>query len=129
MIPGPNPPGLATIGVVLAGYGFLLLTSGRVVTATLRWADETYAEDVTDEQRDIGLVVGKAENVLLLTFVLVDAFTALSIVFVAKSIVRREDMKNNSLYYFAGTVVNFTYSVVVGIGVAAVVRWLPALGG
>jgi tetrahydromethanopterin S-methyltransferase subunit B len=36
-------------------------------------------------------------------------------VFAAKSIVRREDMKNDSLFYLAGTLVNFTYSIVVGL--------------
>ena len=111
----------ADAGIVFMGYLFLLGTSGRVVTATLTWADDAYDADVTDEQRDIGTIVGKSENVLLLTFVLVGAYTALAVVFAAKSIVRQEDMKNDSLFYLAGTLVNFTYSVVVGLAVTAVV--------
>jgi hypothetical protein len=56
------------------------------------------------------------------TVVLVDAFTALSIVFAAKSIVRREDVRKHSRYYLAGPLVDVTYSVVVAglVGVAAV---------
>ncbi|RBI64299.1 hypothetical protein DMJ13_07415 [halophilic archaeon] len=108
-------PSVVDAGVVVLGYLALLATSGRVVTTALSWADETYGDDVSDEQRDIGVIVGKAENVLLLTFVLVGAYTALAVVFAAKSIVRREDMKNDSLFYLAGTLVNFTYSFVVGL--------------
>lgn len=101
--------------LVVAGYLFLLASSGRFVTWTLAWAEDDYDDEVSDEQRDIGTIVGKAENVLLLTFVLVGAYTALAVIFAAKSIVRREDMKNDSLFYLAGTLVNFTYSIVVGL--------------
>lgn len=101
--------------LVVGGYLFLLASSGRFVTQTLAWADNDYRDDVSEQQRDIGTIVGKAENVLLMTFVLVGAYTALAVIFAAKSIVRREDMKNDSLFYLAGTLVNFTYSIVVGL--------------
>jgi hypothetical protein len=101
--------------VVLGGYLFLLASSGRFVTWTLAWADDGYQSEVSEQQRDIGTIVGKAENVLLMTFVLVGGYTALAVIFAAKSIVRREDMKNDSLFYLAGTLVNFTYSIVVGL--------------
>jgi hypothetical protein len=101
--------------VVFGGYLFLLASSGRFVTWTLAWADDGYQSEVSEQQRDIGTIVGKAENVLLMTFVLVGGYTALAVIFAAKSIVRREDMKNDSLFYLAGTLVNFTYSIVVGL--------------
>ncbi|MCU4971468.1 hypothetical protein OB955_01765 [Halobacteria archaeon AArc-m2/3/4] len=109
------PSSLLVLTVVFGAYAVLLATSGRVVTATLSWADDDYAENVPETDRDIGVIVGKAENVLLLTFVLVGAYTALAVIFAAKSIVRSDDMKNNSLFYLAGTLVNFTYSVMVGV--------------
>ncbi|MFC3958524.1 hypothetical protein [Halovivax cerinus] len=113
-----------SILIALLGYGVLLVTSGRVVTESLAWADDGYAESVTDTDRDIGTIVGKTENILLLTFVLAGAYAALAIVFAAKSIVRSDDMKNNSLFYLAGTLVNVTYSLVVGV----VVRVLLGAG-
>ena len=112
-------PVVLSIVVVAAGYTLLLLTSGRVVRTALSWADEEYAGSVTSVQRDIGTIVGKCENVLLFTLVLVEAFTALALVFAAKSLVRREDMERNSLYYLAGTLVNVTYSLLVGLVVLA----------
>ena len=111
---------LADPVVVIADYLLLLVTSGWVVTAALAWADDGYTHGVTEQQRDVGTIIGKCENVLLLTFVLLGAYTALAIVFAAKSIVRREDMKNDSLFYLAGTMVNFTYSVGIGIAIRIV---------
>lgn len=135
--------------VLVAGYLFLLLTSGRVVTWVLSTIEEPplategdaagkdspirdaetdagagassgegtageRAPNPTQTERDVGRIIGKCENVLVVTFVVAGAFTALALVFGAKSIVRREDMQNNSKYYLAGTLVNFTYSLLVG---------------
>ena len=62
------------------------------------------------------LIVGKCENLLIPTLIILDAYTALAIIFTAKTIVRAEDMKSeNTLYFLAGTMINFTYSVCIGI--------------
>lgn len=73
-------------------------------------------EDDADVEEDTGWLIGRLENVLVLTLVLVGEYTALSIVFAAKSWVRREDTASeNSTYYLAGTLTNFTYSIVAGL--------------
>lgn len=164
MIPAQlAPPTLPSVlveafryAVLVAGYLFLLATSGRVVEWVLSTiedppqaapdggdpaeagadidsanADADRGEDAdraptaagetarvaagpSQADRDVGRIIGKCENVLVVTFVVANAFTALALVFGAKSIVRREDMQNNSKYYLAGTLVNFTYSLLVG---------------
>ena len=64
---------------------------------------------------DTGVVVGKCENLLILTFMLLQAYTALGLVFAAKAIVRWEEMKGKKSFYFlTGTMVNVTYSIIVG---------------
>lgn len=74
-------------------------------------------EDDTDIEEDTGWLIGRLENVIVLTLVLAGEYTALSIIFAAKSWVRREDTAGgNTTYYLAGTLVNFTYSIVVGLG-------------
>lgn len=99
------------LGLLAAG-GFLLATSGYAVRGALRFAGaERPPEDV-----DTGRAVGKLENVLILTLVLLGAYTALGLVFTAKSIVRWQDMNSeNTTYYLTGTVTNFTYSLVAGV--------------
>lgn len=78
-------------------------------------------ESDSDIEVDTGWLIGRLENVLVLTLVITGEYTALSIIFAAKSWVRREDTSSeNTTYYLAGTLVNFTYSILVGIGVVRV---------
>lgn len=103
---------VAVLVLVVAGYGLLHATSGRVVDAAFRYA----GIEVTDEQKDTGTAIGKIENVLVLTLILLEAYTALGVIFAAKSLVRADDMDTgNTSYYLTGTLANFTYSVVVGV--------------
>lgn len=51
------------------------------------------------------------------------------VVFAAKSIVRREDMTSgDTTWYLAGTLVNFTYSIVVGVVAVGILRLLVGAG-
>ena len=116
----PDPSrALVTIGGLLA----LVATSGYVVRISLRRAlGSDYEEGIGSEVRDTGFVIGKAENVLVYVLIFAGAYTALALVFAAKSLVRREDITSgDTTYYLAGTMVNFTYSVVFAQAVAVVV--------
>ena len=48
-------------------------------------------------------------------FMVLEAYTALALVFAAKAIVRREDMSKNTLFFLAGTMINVTYSIMIGL--------------
>ena len=112
----------SAIGTLAAGYALLLATSGYVVAATLRFA----GADVGEDEADTGRAVGKVENVLILTLALLGAYTALGLVFTAKSIVRWQDISSgNTTYYLTGSVANVTYSLVYGVALARVAS-LPA---
>lgn len=108
----------ATVATLVAGYGLLLATSGYVVTGVLRFA----GAEVTEDEADTGRAVGKVENVLILTLTLLGAYTALGLVFTAKSIVRWQDISSgNTTYYLTGSVANVTYSLVYGVALARLV--------
>ncbi|MFB6162608.1 MAG: hypothetical protein ABEJ86_04090 [Halococcoides sp.] len=99
-----------------AGYAGLIATSGIVVRAALRYAGTR----PMPERVDTGRAVGKIENVLVLTLVLLGAYTALAIVFTAKSIVRWEDLTSeNTTDDLTGSVATVTYSLVWGQAVRA----------
>lgn len=113
----------ADVVIVVAGALVLLATSGRVLMAVYRRVgEENVLVDLDEEARDTGVVVGKCENLIILALVLLGAYTALSIIFAGKAFVRREDLKTNSLYYLAGTMVNVTYSLLVALAVRFLVR-------
>lgn len=102
--------------IVIIFYLLLLLTSGFLVSGIFRYiSKKTIEVKVGKEARDTGFVIGKCENILILTFILVGGYTALALIFAAKTLVRKEDMSKNSLYFLAGTLVNFTYSLIVGV--------------
>jgi hypothetical protein len=108
--------GLREIAIVVGGTLVLMATSGKVLEAILRTIAKEDVEASLDKKvRDTGVVVGKCENILIVAFVLLGAYTALSVLFAAKALVRREDMSRNSLYFLAGTMVNVTYSIVVAL--------------
>lgn len=92
-------------------YGGVLLTSGVVVRTLLSVAGQQAPEGAEGP----GFVIGKIEDVLVITFVLLGEFTALALVFAAKSIVRRDPETEHASYYVLGTLANFTWALVVGV--------------
>lgn len=106
------------IVTILGGYLLLLFTSGVIVKTILSLiSEEPLKEKIGKEAWDTGWIVGKCENLLILTFMLLDAYTALALIFAAKTIVRKEDMSKNTLFYLAGTMINVTYSIIIGFGI------------
>lgn len=125
---------------IIGSYGILLGSSTTVVSAGLSWFTGSGVrgeypsdsgvreramslitgralENKTDREQDTGWLIGRLENVLVLTLVYLGAYTALSIIFAAKSFVRREDIASgDTAYYLAGTLINFTYSILLGLG-------------
>lgn len=102
--------------IILGSYVFLFLSSTLIVKFVYRTvSDGSISEEVGKSTSDTGFVIGICENFLILTFMLVGEFTALAIIFAAKGIIRIEDNKKNPLYYLACTMVNFTYSLFIGM--------------
>lgn len=108
--------------IIQFGYVMLLLTSGLVTKSILAIVEhEKGKEGITQEEYDTGFIIGKCENILLLSFVLFNAYTALALIFAAKAIIRGEAMKNKPSYYLAGTMINVTYSIIAGIIIKLVI--------
>jgi len=104
------------VAILVGGYLILLGTSGIVVNYILsKISKEPISQKIGKEVRDTGFVIGKCENLLILTFMLLDAYTALAVIFAAKAIVRKEDMSKNTLFFLAGTMINVTYSIIIGL--------------
>ena len=110
----------------LGGCGVLLVTSGLVVNGVLsRISHRPMSEMVDKPKRDTGFVVGKCENILIFVFVVLGAYTALGLVFAAKAVVRVDDARREPMFYLAGTMVNVTYSILVGLAVKVLLHVIP----
>jgi hypothetical protein len=64
-----------------------------------------------------GTIIGILERILTLTFVLIGEYTAIAIIFTAKSITRFDELKNRkfSEYYLIGTLSSILFAVIMGI--------------
>lgn len=74
-------------------------------------------KDSDDKGRNIirdGFIIGKCENIIIISFVLFEEVTGLALVFAAKSLARQKDINKNAGFFLAGTMVNFTASLVIG---------------
>lgn len=108
--------------IMAAAFALLLLTSGKVIgyvlqTITNKNLQEAANDDKpseVDERLAVGNIIGKCENILILVFLILEAYTAIAIVITAKTIVRKEEIEKNSMYFLAGTLINVSYSVFIG---------------
>ncbi len=106
------------LAILSVGYIVLVGTSGKLLNYILtNFSARPVSQTLSKEVLDTGFIIGKCENILILTFMFLDAYTALALIFAAKTIVRREDMSKNSLFFLAGTMINVTYSIIIGLAV------------
>ena len=101
--------------IIIAFYVLTLVTSGIIVRAFLKIVGKRSDEVVNKAKYDTGFLIGKCENIITLSLVLLNEYTALALIFSAKSIVRASDIKNDPMYYLGGTLINFTYSLIMGL--------------
>jgi hypothetical protein len=129
--------------IIAGGFLFTILTSGYVFRLFIGSAGAKVEEDRESEtgdapaketppddkkwigKLDVGVIIGKCENILALTMILNNEYTGLAIIFTAKSIIRLDAMKKNPKYYLGGTLVNLCYTILMGY----VIRFLLALTG
>ncbi len=106
------------VAIMVIGYIFLAGTSGIVLNYILtNISAKEMSQTVNKETLDTGYIIGKCENFLILTFMFLEAYTALALVFTAKAIIRKEDISKNSLFFLAGTMINVTYSIMIGFAI------------
>lgn len=108
---------------IVAAFSLLLSTSGAFIRYVLGRVSNQSMEAVASadapgqpvkKRLEIGVIIGKCENVLVLILMILEAYTALAIVFTAKTVVRKEEIEKNSMYFLAGTMINVSYSMLIG---------------
>ena len=102
--------------VVVAAYAVALAMSGKVIGFFVlpRKGIDPPAQDPTGPRFNSSILIGKCENIITVTFVLLGQETGLALIFAAKGIVRTDDIKANPGYYLGGTLVNLVWGMLVG---------------
>ena len=104
--------------LVIGGYVFTIATGGIVFkhfVGELHIENNESPSKQTPSGYSTGMIIGKCENILVLTLILLGGYAGLAIIFVAKPIARADEFKKHPEYYLVGTLLNFTYSTVTGV--------------
>ncbi|HDO19341.1 MAG TPA: hypothetical protein ENG74_01295 [Thermoplasmatales archaeon] len=100
------------VSLLAIGYILTFLGSTFLVRKTVSALGK---KDIEKKIVDTGFVIGICENFIIVTLILANEITGLAVVFAAKTIVRYKDISNEPEYYLVGTMVNFTFSLLMGI--------------
>ena len=129
-----SPPWLWDFLIIVIGIAVILFSSNYIVKLVEWYIDsphkkkrkdeeikEEKEEEVKESKEDkqrrnrIGFIIGRCENILILTFILLSEFTALMIIIGVKGLVRGKDIEDRPGYYLVGTLVNVTISILLSI--------------
>jgi hypothetical protein len=134
--------------MVLAGVALLLFSSGWVVGGIMSLIykkkmgdvassdklprgselDEAAKESLRKDRISTGLIIGKCENLIIYLLTFTGEYTALAIIFTAKSIIRKEEIEKNSMFFLAGTMINVTYSLLISLAAKIAIIALLSAG-
>ncbi len=107
--------------IIILGYIFTSIMGLYFV----RWILGKYEENIEDcGLKRAGMVIGIIERFLVFTFVLLSQYTAITIIFAAKSIARFNELKKREIaeYYLIGTLSSITFALITGVIVQLIVE-------
>lgn len=73
-----------------------------------------------------GYIIGKCENIIIITFVLAGEVTGLALIFAAKNLARQKDINDNAGFFLAGTMINFTATLLFAFVIRYILTLIPA---
>jgi hypothetical protein len=102
--------------IVLAAYTVTLGLSGKVVGFFVQPVPAPQEPGlIRPRTREVGHIIGKCENLLVLTFVLLGSYEAIGLIFAAKALARKTDIHDDPGWFLGGTLVNIVWTLLVGV--------------
>ncbi|MDV4343311.1 DUF3307 domain-containing protein [Methanoculleus sp. YWC-01] len=122
--PFGNPVEMIRIWVVVIAFLLVLRPGGMLVGSVIR----SWRKDMDSSEEDgldhAGRLIGYVERVLIVTFILVNEYTAIGFLIAAKGLFRINDTKRSE-YIIVGTMMSFAVAVLIG----AAAGYLVCQGG
>lgn len=106
----------AKLLIVFAAYLVTLLLSGYLIKYFILPRNLPPVEkDPNGPRFDASVIIGKCENILVVTFVLLGLEGGIALVFTAKALARSEDIKKKPGFFLGGTMVNLIWAMFVAL--------------
>ena len=107
---------------VIVGYAGGFLGGSLLLRRILIFVDPTIGQIITPslDFKNVGFWIGMCEHFLVVTFVLLDQYTAIGLIFAAKEIVRSDKIREKPSYYLLGTLLSISFAILSGLCVKAV---------
>lgn len=99
----------------LVVWGMAYITAVALSGFVVRFLLSVAGQQTPEGAEGPGFVIGKLEDLLVVTFVFLGAYTALALVFAAKNIIRHDRDGEHESYYVLGTLANFTWAFLVAV--------------
>lgn len=116
--------------VILASYLLVLRPIGFLIEkATRRWRNELANEEGGDVSglTNAGTWIGYIERIIILTFILLNEYSAIGFLIAAKSIfrfsggVKDNHERKHAEYILIGTLISFSLAILIGIGALSLI--------
>jgi len=109
--------------IVLSGYVLGFIIGSVLLRRILILVDPSNKENFKNGFRNIGLWIGICEHFMIITFILVDEYTAIGLIFAAKEFVRSEKIKEKPSYYLLGTLLSISFALFFGIATKLLLQY------
>ncbi len=111
--------------IIVFSYVVVIWPAGIAVgSVTGRWRNDGKGKEASSTGVDgAGLLIGRLERFLILTFILLNHFEAIGFLIAAKSVFRFSELHSHAEYIIIGTMLSFSISLVIGL----IVQYLLAI--
>lgn len=119
--------------ILLISYTLIIWPASIYISKIIKpWREEI--KEISAQSLDkAGLLIGRLERILILTFVLLQRFEAIGFLIAAKSIfrfseIRSPNCRKEAEYILIGTMISFVIAIILGIFTSWILQYSLALG-
>jgi len=112
--------------ILILGAGYIggYFIGSALLRMIIFKVDPSIKSDIKPEVRKVGRWIGACEHFLVVTFVLVNEYTAIGLIFAAKELVRSREIKEKASYYLLGTLLSVSFAILFGLLTKQALAWL-----